>query len=76
MPIIFGQSSNQCMSPCVRDKLGIRNAVLEWVVSEQLHYTFIHKFNHKFSKLASCENYEILEKEIKLQVKEKQRLLL
>jgi hypothetical protein len=64
------------MSPCVTDKLGIRNAVLEWVVSKQLHYTFIHEFNHQFGKLASCENCEILEKEIRSQVKEKQKLLL
>jgi hypothetical protein len=52
------------------DKFATRNAVLEWAVSEQLHHTFIHEFSHKFSKLASCENCEILEKDVRLQVRE------
>jgi hypothetical protein len=47
------------MSPCIIDKFGFRNAVLEWAVSEQLHHISIHQF----SKLALCE---ILEQDIRL----------
>jgi hypothetical protein len=66
------------MFPWVIDKFATRNAVLEWAVSlsEQLHHTFIHEFNNQSSKLASCEYCEIQEKDVRLQVKEKQRLLL
>jgi hypothetical protein len=49
------QSSIQRRSSCVADKFATRNAILEWVVSEKLHHTFIHKFNHQFSKVASYE---------------------